>query len=640
MNSALHAVSWNLTERCNLRCGHCYLDSSARNDAHPSELDKNESISVVRQLSKVNNKLFLIITGGEPLLHPHLHEIVECASSAGMTVVLGTNGTLLTERSALRLKDSGLRGAGISLDSANPAPHDRFRGVNGAWNQAIEAVEVMKKTGLEPLIQFSIFSWNLHELSSMAELAVSLGVEILNLYFLVCTGRGEDLTDLTSGEYETVLEEIHELQERMRGTLLVGVKCAPHYKRIVHQHDPESPYLPSYQGGCPAATHYCRIDNTGGVTPCPYMPASGDDLRKTPFQEIWESSPRFTTLRNRKNLGGRCGMCEYISICGGCRARALADGGKPMDEDPSCDYKPDPDAAVVGIPEEKTFGLETEFSLKWTGEAADRLSAIPSFLKGMVISRVEAAAVEAGLDTVTPALMKRVRSTAFGTEKQFPLPNGNVPPSSPKNVEDIGKAAEKTGGGIAVGIPGDESTAPGKEKQKSATWSSEALKRIEDAPSFVRPGIKKLMAIRAGERGHSVITSSFLTEIRNESMMRAARIIRRFGFEELNEEAFSEAKQRMQKNINKVEVIRQIELFLGDRTKKNIEIIEKFRKYLEVAGEKGIPWTPEALEWLDRQAENSDSIEKIKRNIEPFARRLNAPVISMELLKELEIAGE
>lgn len=257
--------------------------------------------------------------------------------------------------------------------------------------------------------------------------------------------------------------------------------------------------------------------------------------------------------------------------------------------------------------------------MSWTREARERLRAVPSFLQGMVIRRVEAAAREEGQETVTPELMRKVRQRAFAQGGPFPA----VRPAADEQTPESGIRKEERVGSPAAG-----------SEEGSITWTEEARKRVDNAPAFVRPGILKLMETRARQRDYPVITSEFLTEIRNESMMRVAKIIRGFGFEEMSAEAFSEAKRRMRRNLKKVEVIGQIEQFLAERTEKNQEILEKFRQYLGVADGKGLPWTPEALEWLRQEMEPQD---EHKRQIERRARKIRAPVVSLELIRELEM---
>lgn len=167
-------------------------------------------------------------------------------------------------------------------------------------------------------------------------------------------------------------------------------------------------------------------------------------------------------------------------------------------------------------------------------------------------------------------------------------------------------------------------------------WSEEARTRVERAPAFVRPGIVKLMERRARERGRSLITSEFLTEIRNESMLRVAKCIRGFGFEELHLEAFEVAKAKMRKLPRKVEVIAEIQTFLAARTQKNEMILEKFRQYLERIPERGLPWTDEALARLHRAPVGIR--ELARHSIEAEAQRRAEPVVTPEAV-ETVLAG-
>ncbi|MDP6979785.1 MAG: SPASM domain-containing protein, partial [Myxococcota bacterium] len=158
-----------------------------------------------------------------------------------------------------------------------------------------------------------------------------------------------------------------------------------------------------------AATHYFRIDPKGEVSPCPYIPSRGASIRSTSLDEIWSANDQMCELRDRDQLGGRCGHCEYRELCGGCRARALASTGDPLAEDPSCRHVPT-GGGEARLGAERTFGGEQSFSLEWTEEARARLDAIPSFLTGMVVSRIEQAARDRGETLVTAELMKEVRA--------------------------------------------------------------------------------------------------------------------------------------------------------------------------------------------------------------------------------------
>jgi len=161
-------------------------------------------------------------------------------------------------------------------------------------------------------------------------------------------------------------------------------------------------------------------------------------------------------------------------------------------------------------------------------------------------------------------------------------------------------------------------------------WTEEALERVANAPDFVRPGIYKLLVKRAQERGRRVIDSQFVTEIRNESMMRISQIVKRFGFEELSMEAFEVAKQRMSHQPNKVQVINQIQAFLAQRIEKNPEIMKKFRRYMEVVPRKGLPWTEEALELLENVPPHAR--DQARQSIEQRAKQLGEVIVTPEIV--------
>jgi radical SAM protein with 4Fe4S-binding SPASM domain len=215
--------------------------------------------------------------------------------------------------------------------------------------------------------------------------------------------------------------------------LLIRAKCAPHFRRILYQLDPESPLLANYaHGSCPAGKSYCRITPTGDVTPCPYMPVSAGNLREVGFAELWARGQVFTDLRE-KPLGGRCGTCEFREICGGCRCRAYATSGDYLAEDPACGYQPGRHGgALIRLPVEQTFGLEAPHGLAWEPSARARLDAVPAFARAMVVQAVEAYARSRGETLVTPALLAEVRGRWGITPGRSFGPRGPSPPAPPR----------------------------------------------------------------------------------------------------------------------------------------------------------------------------------------------------------------
>ena len=437
-----YSVSWNLTQRCNLECAHCYMSAHAGADTR-GELSTDECRRVIDEIADVNPNVFLILTGGEPFLRKDLFEIAGHATARKFTTVLGTNGVLLREREARAMRQQNVLGASISLDSTDRARHDAFRRLPGAWDGAIRATRVLTDEGLDFSLHMSVTDWNVAEVPAMIDLAKTLGAKVLNFFFLVRTGRGRDLTDIDAAAYERILTYLAKTQgvgngppgfvRRMLGMgdaapapafedpwstpvghadgLLIRAKCAPHFRRILYELNPASPLLRNYaHGSCPAGKYYCRITPLGEVTPCPYMPVAAGNLRETSFGDVWRGAHVFEQLRE-PTLGGRCGACEFSRVCGGCRCRAYATHGDYLAEDPACGYQPGAHGGqVIELPATLTFGLPVDYELVWDEAARERLAAIPSFARGMVVKAVEAYARGRGDTIITPALLADVRS--------------------------------------------------------------------------------------------------------------------------------------------------------------------------------------------------------------------------------------
>jgi radical SAM protein with 4Fe4S-binding SPASM domain len=428
------AVSWNLTQRCNLTCAHCYI-SAAPSASAAGELQTDECVRVMGEIAAVNPQAVLILTGGEPLLRKDIYELAARGRDHGFTVVLGTNGVLLREREARRLRDHGVQGASLSLDSVDPARHDLFRHLPGAHAGALRAAAALRAEGLDFSLHMSVTDWNVGEIPAMIDLAREVGARVLNFFFLVRTGRGERLTDITAAQYEEILGYLARVQRPEAGPapapsifsgredpwsvpagraggLLIRAKCAPHFRRVLWELDPDSPLLANYaHGSCPAGKYYCRITPEGDLTACPYMPVAAGNLRERPFADLWREAPLFGDLRASERLGGRCGACEFRELCGGCRCRAYATYGDYLAEDPACSYTPGAHGGqVIRLETGRTFGLDATPALPWAPAALTRLDAVPAFARGMVVQAVEAYARSQGAAEVTPALLADVRS--------------------------------------------------------------------------------------------------------------------------------------------------------------------------------------------------------------------------------------
>jgi AdoMet-dependent heme synthase len=402
-----HVVAWNLTKRCNLECAHCYIAAGSWQSVD-NELTTAECHRIALEILEISPSPLFILSGGEPLLRDDLESIAAHAAERGATVVVGTNGTRLSTARIRSLKSAGVTGVAISVDSLDERYHDRFRHGGGALRDTLDAVTRLREEELDFVVQTSLTRGNRREIPALAAWSAERGAVSFNVYFLVSTGRGEGMHGLTPAENEDVLRELALLEQVYRGRMLVRSKCQPQIMRHAYETDPDSPLL-NYGTRCPCGVHYCRITPEGRLTPCPYTPVVAGDLRHNTFGDIWRGSPVFTRLREEVP-GGKCSVCEYREVCGGCRARAYADSGDLMAEDASCAYEPSGDRPVVRPNRSVTYGQPVSDSgMAWSPEAKARLDRVPGFVRAVVMGRIEKFARERGHDCVTREVMEAVR---------------------------------------------------------------------------------------------------------------------------------------------------------------------------------------------------------------------------------------
>jgi radical SAM protein with 4Fe4S-binding SPASM domain len=238
----------------------------------------------------------------------------------------------------------------LSLDGSTAATHDDFRQQPGAFEGTLRGIAFLKKHRIPFLINSSFTKRNQREIPKVFRLAKSLGATAWYMFMIVPTGRGGDILEelISKEDYEELLRWHYRI-EKEEEEILVRPTCAPHYYRVVPQMAKEEgtkfkrrslTFSTGGAKGCIAAQSICLIDAFGNVKPCSYFPVSAGNVKNTPFREIWEKSPLFVELRDFKQYKGRCGSCEYLTVCGGCRARAYAVTGDYLEEEPFCNYIP------------------------------------------------------------------------------------------------------------------------------------------------------------------------------------------------------------------------------------------------------------------------------------------------------------
>lgn len=343
--SAIRLVAWEITRNCNLSCVHCR--ASATLGPYTGELDTEACLRLLDQIAETGTPI-VILTGGEPLLRPDIFEIAAYGTDKGLRMVMAPNGTLITETSAGQMANAGIRRISISLDGATKESHDRFRGIDGAYDGALRGIDYAKAAGIEFQINTTITKANLEQIPEIQKLAVELGAVAHHIFLLVPTGRGKYILDqeITAEEYEETLNWFYEQREKT--PLQLKATCAPHYYRILRQKAKKEGKSVSFKThgldavtrGCLGGTGFCFISHKGIVQPCGFLNLNCGDITKTSFADIWHHSEEFLSLRNFDNLKGKCGRCEYRKVCGGCRARAYEATGDYLAEEPLCSFQP------------------------------------------------------------------------------------------------------------------------------------------------------------------------------------------------------------------------------------------------------------------------------------------------------------
>ncbi|GAB4113334.1 MAG: TIGR04053 family radical SAM/SPASM domain-containing protein [Sandaracinaceae bacterium] len=334
---------WETTRACDLVCQHCR--ACAVPQRSPRELDTVEGKHLLDEARAMGVPL-VVLTGGDPAKRPDLLELVRHGSAIGLRMALTPSATPLVTRALLvALREAGLSRLAISLDGADAATHDAFRGTGGSYARTLEILREAREVGLTTQVNTSVVRENVDQLEAIATLVGALDVELWSVFVVVPTGRARSGSALDADEIEQMLDW---LAERSRAWPFdVKTTAAPQLRRVLLQHKVERREIVGIRDGIGRATRGVNdgagivfVSHEGDVFPSGFLPIRRGNVREGGLARIYREDPLFVALRDGDRLGGKCGRCEFRFVCGGSRARAYATTGDALAEDPGCAYQP------------------------------------------------------------------------------------------------------------------------------------------------------------------------------------------------------------------------------------------------------------------------------------------------------------
>jgi radical SAM protein len=342
---------YEVTQACDLSCQHCR--ASAQPLADPAELNNAQSCALLEQIASFPQPPVVVFTGGDPLKRVDLLDLIRYGRQLGLQIALTPSATPLATREALQqCQQAGVSCLGVSLDGADAATHDAFRGWQGSFERTMQMLSDTRELALPVQVNTTITRRNVHQIDAMAKLFADKQIMMWSVFFLVPVGRGILEERISPQEYEEVFDKLWRLSQRQP----FGIKTteAPHYRRFVMQHggDPlarptVSSHRPSRPRGTPLGVGDGKgvmfVGHTGEIYPAGFLPLECGRFPADSVVDVYQHHPTFLALRNPDRFGGKCGVCEYRYVCGGSRARAFALTGDALAEEPDCAYMPSGD---------------------------------------------------------------------------------------------------------------------------------------------------------------------------------------------------------------------------------------------------------------------------------------------------------
>ncbi len=371
-------VIWETTQACDLACVHCRAEAQPCRDL--AELSTLDAMRLMNDVRRFGRPLF-VLTGGDPFKRPDLLELVEHGARIGLRMGLTPSATpLVTAQRLEELRDVGLARLAISMDGPDPETHDTFRGMPGSFQRSLEILEAARGLGLSTQVNSTVTRTTLKDFDAMADLVTDLGISLWSVFFLVPTGRAQAGDVASAEELEEVFHRMYDLAQE--APFDIKSTAAPHYRRVIMQRQveerqqgerdaPPEPLTggvgfhlgggsdkaavrssagPNGGGPTPPATARAKgvndgngfvfVSHLGDIYPSGFLPLSVGNVRGDDLVELYRNSSLLRALRDPDRLKGKCGVCEYRSVCGGSRARAYAVTGDPLEAEPYCTHIP------------------------------------------------------------------------------------------------------------------------------------------------------------------------------------------------------------------------------------------------------------------------------------------------------------
>ena len=338
-------VYWEMTQACPLACRHCRAE--AVSTAHPDELTHAESLDLLRQIAAFDIKPHLILTGGDPLQRADIYDLIDEARRLGLTVSVTPAATAeLTTEVFSKLKEHGIDSVGLSLDGSSAARHEAIRGVAGCFDWTIDAIHKAAQAGFPIQVNSLVSEETADDLPAIYELLKAHKIMRWSLFYLIAVGRGKELQPVTPERGEELMHWTHKLTET--APFAIKTTEAPSYRRVALNAMREAGFTgaeieqtPVYRGfGIRDGHGIIFVSNQGHIYPAGFLPLTTGNVRVDNLVDVYRDSPIFQALHTPSTFRGKCGVCEYRTLCGGSRARAFAYTGDPLGSDPFCPYEP------------------------------------------------------------------------------------------------------------------------------------------------------------------------------------------------------------------------------------------------------------------------------------------------------------